>query len=599
MSLSVLNGFVQGVRIRDVPREAFRIFLRSRNRLRANEVWLLTLAIGVGFGSGLAAHLLNLLSIELHRRLFDLPPHGFLSAQSNIPPWRLLWLPAGGALLGAVTWWWRRKHPNPIIDAVEANALHGGRMSFRDSLFLSLQTLISNGFGGSVGLEAAYAQLGSGGASALGKWLHLRRNDLRVLVGAGAGSAIAAAFGAPLTGAFYAFELIIGSYTVGAVAPVVAAALAGYAASRWLGGVPHIVEPIASDIGPQDYIFSAGLGVVAALLSVAIMRLVSMLETAVKDRGVPRALQPVAGGAAAGLLALATPAVLGAGHGALQHALTAPFSPVQAAALFGLKAAAAIVCLGMGFRGGLFFASLFLGALVGQLYCWGVTSIGAGPAPDLQIAALIGMGALAAGVVGGPLTMTFLVLETTGDFGLTGATLASALVCTLVVREVFGYSFSTWRLHLRGETVRSAHDVGRIRSLTVGRLMRTDPHTAESSITTAEFKRRFPLGSTPRVVLVDVARRYSGVVLVPDVYAAERPAQAPVAELAKWRNQTLTAEMSVAEAIKTFDAAGSDELAVVDASGQVLGLLTESHAARRFAEELEKTRRDLTGEAFA
>jgi CIC family chloride channel protein len=103
------------------------------------------------------------------------------------------------------------------------------------------------------------------------------------------------------------------------------------------------------------------------------------------------------------------------------------------------------------------------------------------------------MAALAAGVVGGPLTMSFLVLETTGDFSLTGATLAAAMISTLVVREVFGYSFSTWRLHLRGETVRSAHDVGRIRALTVGRLMRKDPPTAESSITTAEFKRRFPL----------------------------------------------------------------------------------------------------------
>jgi CIC family chloride channel protein len=600
MSNPVLTGFVRGARIRDVSREAARLLMRLRVRARANEAWLLSLAIAVGFGSGLATHLLNRISLYLHVRLFGLPAHvTSLSGMAAISPWRLLWVPIGGALLGMVTWWWRRKHPNPIVDAVEANALHGGRMSLRDSLFLSLQTLISNGFGGSVGLEAAYAQLGSGGASALGVRLNLRRHDLRVLVGAGAGAAIAAAFGAPLTGAFYAFELIIGSYTVSAIAPVVGAALAGYAATWWLGGVAHIVEPTASDLGPQDYVFSAGLGVVAALASVAIMRLVSMLETTVKDRKVPRGMQPIVGGAAAALLALLSPAVLAAGHGALEHVLTLPFSPKRAAVLFGLKVAASIVCLGFGFRGGLFFASLFLGALLGQLYWWGVTTVGAGPAPDLQLAALIGMAALAVGVVGGPLTMTFLVLETTGDFGLTGATLASALVCTLVVREIFGYSFSTWRLHLRGESVRSAHDVGRIRSLTVGRLMRTDPHTAESSITAGEFKRRFPLGSTPRVVLVDAARRYSGVVLVPDVYAGERPAQAPVSELARLRTQTLTADLSVAEAIKRFDVAGADELAVVDAAGQVVGLLTERYAARRFAEELEKTRRDLTGEALA
>jgi CIC family chloride channel protein len=600
MSLPVLNGFTRGERMRGAAHDLGRFAVRARNRLRANDVWLLTLAIGVGLLSGLTAHVLNQMSQFLHSVLFGLPAHNTLSGEQHVDIWRLLlWLPAGGALLGGVTWWWRRRHPNSIVDAVEANALHGGRMSMRDSLFLGLQTLISNGFGASVGLEAAYAQIGSGAASGLGARLHLRRNDLRVLVGAGAGSAIAAAFGAPLTGAFYAFELIIGSYTVASIAPVVGAALAGYAVSWFLGGVPHIVEPTASNLGPTDYLFAAGLGLVAALVSVAIMRLVSALETFVKNRKAPRALQPVLGGVLAALLALASPAVLSSGHGALEHALSAPFAPDQAALLFFLKAAAAVVCLGLGFRGGLFFASLLLGALLGELYWWAAVSLGVGSVPDIQLIALVGMGALAAGVVGGPFTMTFLVLETTGDFGLSGCTLASALVCTLVVREIFGYSFSTWRLHMRGETVRSAHDVGRIRSLTVGKLMRKDPQTAESSITTAEFKRRYPLGSTPRVVLVDSARRYGGVVLAPDVYAAELAPQAPVAELARLRQATLTEDLSVAEAIKRFDAAGADELAVVDASGQVVGLLTESYAARRLAEELEKTRRDLTGEAFA
>ena len=73
--------------------------------------------------------------------------------------------------------------------------------------------------------------------------------------------------------------------------------------------------------------------------------------------------------------------------------------------------------------------------------------------------------------------MSFLVLQTTGDFGLTAATLTASIVASLVVRETFGYSFSTWRLHLRGETIRSAHDVGWLRTLTAGRMMRTDPRT--------------------------------------------------------------------------------------------------------------------------
>ena len=105
------------------------------------------------------------------------------------------------------------------------------------------QNMVSNGFGASVGLEAAYAQAGGGLASRLGSAFGLRRADLRVLVGCGAAGAIAAAFGAPLTGAFYAFELIIGTYTIANFAPVMASAVAGSLVAGALGGV----EPLGPD----------------------------------------------------------------------------------------------------------------------------------------------------------------------------------------------------------------------------------------------------------------------------------------------------------------------------------------------------------------
>ena len=107
----------------------------------------------------------------------------------------------------------RKGIPGPV-DPVEANALRGGRMSLRDSFIVGMQTLISNSCGASVGLEAGYAQVGSGLGSFLGQKLRLRRSDLRLLVGAGAAAAIGGSFGAPLTGAFYAFEVVLGSYSI-------------------------------------------------------------------------------------------------------------------------------------------------------------------------------------------------------------------------------------------------------------------------------------------------------------------------------------------------------------------------------------------------
>ncbi|WP_163754629.1 chloride channel protein, partial [Proteus mirabilis] len=115
---------------------------------------------------------------------------------------------------------------------VEANALHGGRIPARDTATVVGTTLLSNGFGASVGLEAAYAQAGGGLASLLGQRIKLRRSDLPTLMAAGAGAAVSAAFGAPLAGAFYAFEVVLGAYSTATVAPVMLAALAAAVLAR-------------------------------------------------------------------------------------------------------------------------------------------------------------------------------------------------------------------------------------------------------------------------------------------------------------------------------------------------------------------------------
>src|SRR5208283_5836351 len=131
-----------------------------------------------------------------------------------------------------------------------------------------------------------------------------------------------------------------------------------------------------------------------------------------------------------------------------------------------------------------------------------------------HVYSIIGMGALSVAVIGGPLTMTFIALETTGDFWLTAAVLIAVIVSAQVTREAFGYSFATWRFHLRGETIRSAADVGWMRDLTVGRMMRHDVKTVHASATIESFRENFPLGSTAYVIAVDEDERYAGLIQV-------------------------------------------------------------------------------------
>ena len=207
------------------------------------------------------------------------------------------------------------------------------------------------------------------------------------------------------------------------------------------------------------------------------------------------------------------------------------------------------------------------------------------------------MSALSASVIGGPLTMIFIALETTGDLWLTTAVLIAVIIATQVTREVFGYSFATWRLHLRGETIRSAADIGWMRDLTVGKMMRQDIATVNAASSIAAFREAFPLGSGTHAIAVDEVERYGGLVSIADAHAARGRRQSDQVAC-QLRDEMLLPEMAVKEAVLAFDRAEAEALVVVDSvlDRRVLGLLTEAYVLRRYAAALEGRRRDLVGE---
>lgn len=567
-----------------------------RRRLRASDVWFIALALLVGVIAGLLTLLQSSLAHGAQAWLYGLEADERLSAMADLSAQQLLVLPLGGLLVGLLGMA-ARARKRQLVDAVEANALYGGRMSMRDNLIVSVQTLFSNGVGASVGLEAAYTQMGAGSGSHLGRVLRLRRADIRTLVGAGAGAAIAAAFGAPLAGAFYAFEIVIGAYSPSALAPVAVASLGAVFVSQLAGVQPYLLPAsAASALEARDYVLYALLGVLCALLAVAVMRLIGAIEQAINRSPLPRWARPVAGGLLLIPLALITPQVLSSGHGALHLDLTSPTSLRWLGILLLLKCLGSAISLGFGFRGGLFFASLFMGSLVGGLFA-GVLNLGSGMAlVDGTAASLAGMAAMAAAVIGAPMTMAMLVLEGTHDFVLASAVMVAVLVANTIVRQIFGYSFSTWRLHLRGETIKSARDVGWVKHLSAGRMMQKDVHPLAATTSVAEFRRRFPLGSGTRVVLEDESGHYAGLVTLAAAYADGVNADAAIVDYAGNRDVALPADTDVVTAMRQFDLTQSDELAVVDDQSKVLGVLSESFVRKRYAEELDKRQRELMGE---
>ena len=176
---------------------------------------------------------------------------------------------------------------------------------------------------------------------------------------------------------------------------------------------------------------------------------------------------------------------------------------------------------------------------------------------------MVGMSAMAVAIVGGPMTMTFLALESTDNFTITIAVLLASITAAITVRRVFGYSFTTWRFHLRGEAIRSAVDIGWIHSLTVGRMMRRSVPTVQASMSLQAFREEVPLGSSQRVVVLDEAGRYAGIVYPAEAHAAGLEAER-VGDLLHHQDQFLTPQMIMKDAIAVFEQAVSDALAVVD-----------------------------------
>lgn len=567
-----------------------------RRLVRAREISLVVLAALIGLCAGIGVTAVSRGAQLMHETFYGAPR--ISSLPGPLPLHLLLWPAVGGLVVGGLGLALKRWRPWAIVDPIEANALHGGRMSLTDSLILACQTMLANGFGASVGMEAGYTQTGSGIASTLGTLLRLRRADLRVMVGCGAAGGIAAAFQAPLTGAFYGFELIIGVYAIPAVAPVMTSALVAYLTAQQLGAVstPIILPPLGPLLA-SSYAPFLLLGVVAAGVSIAIMRLVTLVEKAFARSGIPSYLRPMVGGLGVGALAYVSPQVLASGEGAL-HVQVGTGVTSAVALIFLMKIAAASLSLGAGFRGGLFFSALFMGSLLGKLFAGVATVAMPHVALDPVIAAVVGMSALAVGVVGGPLTMTFLTLEITGDLPIAGLVLTASIVCSLLVRETFGYSFSTWRLHLRGETIRSALDIGWLRALTVERMMRHDVSAFGVDASLKTFRAAFPLGSVRKVVLRDEEGRYAGIVSVARAHADGDLPETRISALAENTDDLLTPQMNVKDAAEVFDRTQSDELVVVDGlqSRVVVGILSEAHTLRRYAEELDKARRDVSGD---
>lgn len=438
-----------------------------------------------------------------------------------LPWWLVLLIPAaGGLLVGPIVYGWAaeaRGHGVPeVMEAVETRE---GRMRPRVAVAKSLASAITIGTGGSVGREGPVVQIGAALGSLCGSLPGMSAEQRRTLVGCGAAAGIAATFNAPIAGAFFALEVILGNFAISAFSPIVLASVVATVVSRaYFGNYPAFHVPQYEllawwELGPYGV-----LGVACGLLAAGFISFLYRAETAFDRSPIPPLLRPAAGGAVVGALILLSPHLYGTGFHSIDALLHGRLPWETAAGLIGLKLAACGITLASGGSGGVFSPSLFIGAASGWtlgVTLGGLTSAASSPAAY----ALVGMGGLLAGATHAPIASMLVLFELTNDYGIILPLMLCVTVSTLVSRALAGDSIYTRKLRRRGVPLfRSADDLV-MNAFRVRDVMHREVPCVGLGASFSEVVERFLGAPIEELYVTDPGGRLCGAISLHDIKA--------------------------------------------------------------------------------
>ena len=506
-------------------------FLRARRHIvvglarfsRHEDTRLLILAVGVGVVSAFAAVLFWGLFDLVRGLTFGTRAEAVLLNLSVIPWWLFLIVPAGGGLLIGlfVHYVMPDRRPHAVADVVEAVATRDGRMSVRTGLAAAAVSAASIGVGASVGREGPVVHLGATIGAWLGDRLKLDRSMLRTLLGCGVAAAVAASFNAPIAGAFFALEVVLGHYVLRSFAPVVIASVTGTLVYRLhVGDVPTFIQPEHVIASLWEFPAFALLGVVSAAVALVLMWSILSAQDWARKVPLPPWLRPALAGLVVGAMALVFPQVLGVGYASTNAALNQSLALWLLLALIPAKIAATAISLGGGFGGGVFSPALFVGAMTGGAFGIIATAIFPDVSSGHGAYALIGMGAVAAAVLNAPMSTILIVFELTGDYAATIAVMVAVVIASVITHQTIGGSFFIWQLRRRGVDLTDARRARMLRRVRVRTIMDRKFQTVAPSAAAAEIRRLLQNAPHGELFVVDADGALSGTITFHDLREA-------------------------------------------------------------------------------
>jgi CIC family chloride channel protein len=425
--------------------------LRQHLDSRQPIVWLLASAAGliVGIAAILFRETINIVQYSWTGTFSE----KISEALAELPWYTVFLGPViGGLLVGlCLEKFLNAKRTNGVADVMEAKALAKDHIELRQAIISSGVTALSLGSGASAGREGPMVHLGAAFSSAIARKFKLPAWGKRTLLGCGVAAAVSASFNAPIAGVLFAHEVILGHYAMRAFVPIVISSVAATILSRlWFGDVVAFTIPDYQITSFWEFPAFALLGVVCALVAVLFQFALIGADYVSREIKIPLYLRPALGGVCLGAIALIYPQVLGVGYEATDQALKSQLPLTMLIGLLFAKTIATAITLASRFGGGIFSPSLYLGAMAGGAF--GIIAAAAFPqfASSDGLYAILGMGAVAAAVLGAPISTTVMVFELTGGYALSIGLLLTVSISNGIAQALHGHSFFHWQLEMRG-----------------------------------------------------------------------------------------------------------------------------------------------------
>ncbi len=590
----------------------YGVAIRGEKRRRWRKR-ILTVATVGGAGVGLFYSVLFFGAIT---HTFPIQRGGLLALVQESPWWLVLFAPAlGGLLMGLlIDKFAPDSRGHGITKVLEAIVVKNARIPARTAVFKGLTAALTTASGGSVGKEGPVVEIGSAVGSSIGQRLGVSRSQLRMLVGCGTAAGIAASFDAPIGGAMFALELILGDFGVSTFSPIVLSAVlatvvgrALYAQAQIAAGDMVLAGALAGrprEIVQTTYQLVSTFEIAPYLMLGFFCGIVSMAYIASLDRfeslfqghwggpvgrllfRVPTWLKPALGGALLGALGLLVPQILGTGYETMNAALREKLGLGVTLAILGAKLIATPLTLGSGGEGGSFFPATFIGAMAGSAF--GAIVHHAFPATTATSGAyaLVGMGALVAGAARAPITGIVMMFEMTGDYAIILPLMVSCLTASLLVHRWLGESMYTLALAREGIDPQAGRELEALRRIPVADAMNRSFVAVPPTMSFHDLLQRLAETPLTTYVVIDDKGRYAGMVWLNDVrqFIFEESLSDVVVtgELARHDVQPILEDEDLQVALERITLTDVDHLPVVarDDPTHVVGLLSRRDILR-------------------